>query len=86
MDVTLDWHDNLPPHIETFAYSTKSEKDLNFEQSGYVYTRQANCTKCRKDLVMMTFRFEVIKEEVNVMHYNYLLIAIVLRSIAEKAN
>lgn len=31
----------------------------NWEKSAYVHEREANCTDCRRDMLIMSFKFKV---------------------------
>ena len=42
----------------------------NWEKSEYVYEREADCTDCRKDMLIMSFRFKVGDE----LKYDFRLI------------
>lgn len=66
VDPVLDWHRSsvdgraMPPNINKVSY-TDNDNDSdwqNWEKSAYVYEREANCTDCRKDMLMMSFRFK----------------------------
>ncbi len=50
MNPELRWYDN---HLEQIVYS--KNEDLNFIQTPYFYQRQKNCTRCRKDFLLMTY-------------------------------
>ena len=49
-------------HAAVFMFDNLVDLTLdwqNWEKSAYVYEREANCTECRKDMLIMSFRFKV---------------------------
>ena len=58
-DPILAWHEGILPTLERFEHLSDKDKDLNFEQTAFVYQRMENCSQCNKHLLMMAFKFVV---------------------------